>query len=281
MVAYVFPGQGSQVTGMGADLFGQFKDMTEQADRVLGYSIEELCIKNPDNRLGQTQFTQPALYVVNALNYMERLYDTGLMPDYVAGHSLGEYNALLAAGVFDFPSGLRLVKKRGELMAKATGGGMAAVIGPSADKVEEIIASTDIEGVSVANYNAPIQTVISGPRASIEKLENVFLQAGAGFLMLNVSGAFHSQWMAAAQEEFSAFIAPFDFCAPAMPVISNLCASPYTADCVKENLLRQISSPVRWIEIVRYLLSAGEIEIVEVGQGEVLTGLVEKIQRAM
>jgi len=279
MVAYVFPGQGSQAEGMGAGLFGQFKDMTEQADSVLGYSIEELCTKNPDNRLSQTQFTQPALYVVNALSYMKRLYDTGQMPDYVAGHSLGEYNALFAAGVFDFSTGLRLVQKRGELMAQASGGGMAAVIGPSSDKVEETIASSGIEDVSVANYNAPIQTVISGLRASIEKLESVFVEAGAAYVLLNVSGAFHSQLMSAAQDEFSEFIESFDFHVPAMPVISNLSAEPYTADYVKENLVRQICSPVRWTEIIRYLLSVGETEIVEVGPGEVLTGLYLKIRQ--
>jgi malonyl CoA-acyl carrier protein transacylase len=278
MVTYVFPGQGSQTTGMGAELFGRFNDMTELADAVLGYSIEELCTQNPDNQLGQTQFTQPALYVVNALSYMGQLYDTGTMPDYVAGHSLGEYNALLAAGVFDFSTGLRLVQKRGELMARVTGGGMAAVIGPSAERVEEIIASTGVEGVSVANYNAPIQTVISGLRASIEKLEDAFMQEGAGFLMLNVSGAYHSPWMAQAQEDFSAFISSFEFNPPAMPVISNLSAEPYTVDNVKENLLRQISSPVRWIETVQYLLSKGENEIVEVGPGEVLTGLIDRIR---
>jgi len=279
MVAYVFPGQGSQVEGMGAGLFDQFKDMTEQADSVLGYSIEELCIKNPNKQLSQTQFTQPALYVVNALSYMKRLYDAGQMPDYVAGHSLGEYNALFAAGVFDFSTGLRLVQKRGELMAQVTGGGMAAVIGPSSDKVEQIISSSGIEGVSIANYNAPIQTVISGSRASIEKLESIFTEAGAAYIVLNVSGAFHSQWMSAAQKEFSAFIESFDFHVPAMPVISNLSAEPYTASSVKENLLRQICSPVRWTEIIGYLLSVGEAEIVEIGPGEVLTGLNLKIRQ--
>ncbi|MBL1275223.1 MAG: ACP S-malonyltransferase [Ectothiorhodospiraceae bacterium] len=265
--------------GMGAGLFDQFKDMTEQADSVLGYSIEELCIKNPNKQLSQTQFTQPALYVVNALSYMKRLYDAGQMPDYVAGHSLGEYNALFAAGVFDFSSGLRLVQKRGELMAQVTGGGMAAVIGPSSDKVEQIISSSGIEGVSIANYNAPIQTVISGSRASIEKLESIFTEAGAAYIVLNVSGAFHSQWMSAAQKEFSAFIESFDFHVPAMPVISNLSAEPYTASSVKENLLRQICSPVRWTEIIGYLLSVGEAEIVEIGPGEVLTGLNLKIRQ--
>jgi trans-AT polyketide synthase/acyltransferase/oxidoreductase domain-containing protein len=280
MVAYVFPGQGSQVKGMGAGLFERFKDITEAADNVLGYSIEELCTQNPDNRLSNTQFTQPAMFVVNTLSYMGQLYDTGKMPDYVAGHSLGEYNALLAAGVFDFSTGLRLVHKRGELMAQATGGCMAAVIGPPADRVEEIITSSSLEGVSVANYNAPIQTVISGSRSSIEQLEKPFLKQGAGFLILDVSGAFHSQWMEPAQEAFSPFISSFEFHPPAMPVISNLEAVPYSADSVKENLLQQISSPVRWTGTIQYLLTTGERDFVEVGPGNILTGLIEKTVQA-
>ncbi|MEJ2394480.1 MAG: ACP S-malonyltransferase [Candidatus Thiodiazotropha sp.] len=281
MVAYLFPGQGSQAEGMGAGLFERFKDMTDQADSVLGYSIEELCSKNPDNRLSKTEFTQPAMFVVNTLSYMGRLYDTGKMPDSVAGHSLGEYNALLAAGVFDFTTGLRLVQKRGELMAGASGGSMAAVMGLSAERVEEVIASSGIEGVSVANYNAPKQTVISGSRSSIEKLENHFMEEGAGFLILNVSGAFHTQWMAAAQDEFSTFIASFEFHSPAMPVISNLSAEPYSSDNLKDNLKNQISCPVRWTESMKYLLSTGEKEFVEVGPGAVLTGLIEKARQSI
>lgn len=281
MVAYIFPGQGSQAEGMGAGLFGRFRDMTEEADSVLGYSIEALCTQDTENRLSHTQFTQPALFVVNALSYMGRLYDTGKIPDFVAGHSLGEYNALLAAGVFDFSTGLRLVQKRGELMAKATGGCMAAVIGQSADKVDEIIASSGIDEVSVANYNAPIQTVISGSRQSLEKLENIFVAEGAGFVILNVSGAFHSQSMLPAQEEFSAFVSSFKLHPPAIPVISNLSAEPYLADSIKDNLIQQISNPVRWTETIKYLIATGESEFVEVGPGNVLTGLVEKTRQAI
>src|SRR6516162_2607290 len=129
MTAFLFPGQGSQRKGMGSTLFEEFQEVTARADEILGYSIKELCLHDPHQQLGQTQFTQPALYVVNALSYLKKMKDGSKVPTYLAGHSLGEYNALFAAGVFDFETGLRLVKKRGELMSQATGGGMAAVIG--------------------------------------------------------------------------------------------------------------------------------------------------------
>ena len=129
MLAYVFPGQGSQVVGMGKDLFDEFKEYVDAADEILGYSIKELCLEDPNGVLGLTQYTQPALYVVNALTYLKEVKTTGVKPDFVAGHSLGEYDALFAAGVFDFATGLKLVQKRGELMSQAKGGGMAAVLG--------------------------------------------------------------------------------------------------------------------------------------------------------
>ncbi|MBF0103655.1 MAG: acyltransferase domain-containing protein, partial [Desulfobacterales bacterium] len=135
MLTFVFPGQGSQKTGMGESLFDEYKELTAQADEILGYSIKQLCLENLENNLQKTQFTQPALYVVNALSYLKKLDEVGKKPDFVAGHSLGEYNALLAANAFDFETGLKLVQKRGELMSKAIGGGMAAVIGFNRDQI--------------------------------------------------------------------------------------------------------------------------------------------------
>jgi trans-AT polyketide synthase/acyltransferase/oxidoreductase domain-containing protein len=178
MLAYVFPGQGSQQKGMGGELFDEFKELTSKADEILGYSIKELCLEDPQGNLGQTQYTQPALYVVNALTYYKKIKDTGIKPDYVAGHSLAEYNALLAAEVFDFETGLKIVKKRGELMSKASGGGMAAVIGMSEEKIREVLKENGLESIDMANYNTPSQIAISGPKDDIIRAQPFFEAAG-------------------------------------------------------------------------------------------------------
>ena len=160
--AYVFPGQGSQAKGMGKDLFAEFPQQVEEASRTLGYSLPTLCLDDPEQKLGLTQYTQPALYAVCALAYQRKLRDSGRKPDFVAGHSLGEYTALFAAGVFDFATGLRLVQRRGELMGQATGGGMAAVVGLPADKIRQALAAAGMGTVEVANLNSYEQVVISG-----------------------------------------------------------------------------------------------------------------------
>ncbi len=169
MLTFVFPGQGSQFKGMGAGLFDEFQDLTRQADDILGYSIEELCLEDPNHQLGKTQFTQPALYTVSALSYLKKMKESGREPDYAAGHSLGEYNALFAAGCFDFETGLQLVKKRGELMSKAAPGGMAAVLGFTAEQVKEVLSDYHLTGIDIANHNSPSQIVIAGTKQDIEK----------------------------------------------------------------------------------------------------------------
>jgi len=169
-VAVVFPGQGAQSKGMGKDLFAAYPEQTDKASEILGYSIRELCVDDPDNRLNQTQYTQPALYVVNALG-LRQMQESGAVPadiDVLAGHSLGEYNALLAAGVFDFETGLRLVVERGRLMSQAAGGGMAAVVGLGADALRAALDEAGLQSVDLANFNTPSQIVISGPAADIE-----------------------------------------------------------------------------------------------------------------
>jgi malonyl CoA-acyl carrier protein transacylase len=276
----VFPGQGSQKAGMGAGLFERFPDQARIADRVLGYSIEALCLKDAQAQLGNTEFTQPALFVVNALTFLARIQDGKPAPSYLAGHSLGEYNALCAAGVFDFETGVRLVQKRGQLMSQMRGGAMAAVIGLKEDRIAELLFNFAFDGVDIANYNSPTQTVISGPEAELQQAIPVLKEAGATVIPLKVSGAFHSRMMKPAQKEFAEFLGSFQFKAPAIPVIANATAAPYDPAQSKETLAKQIASPVRWTETIRLLASKGEVEFEEVGPGKVLARLIQQIREA-
>lgn len=276
MTTYLFPGQGSQARGMGGELFSEFTDLTQKASNILGYSISELCLEDPEDKLGFTNFTQPALYVVNALTFLKQTEK----PAFVAGHSLGEYNALFAADVFDFETGLKLVQKRGELMSQATGGGMAAVVGMKSEAIQALLEDKQLNNISVANYNSNMQIVISGPKADIEAAKPIFEEAGAKlYIPLKVSGAFHSPYMKEAQTTFAEFISQFEFQAPSVPVIANTTALPYEATAVATNLAEQITHPVLWTKTIEYLLAQSETEFVEVGPGTVLAGLVKRIQK--
>src|SRR5690606_26574789 len=222
MKAYLFPGQGSQRVGMGEGLFAAFPEITASADSILGLSIEELCLRDPERRLGQTQYTQPALYVVNALTCRRRLEETGERPDFVAGHSLGEYNALECAGAVSFEDGLRLVKKRGELMSAAPKATMAAVIGLTAERVGEILAPNGLGTVDVANLNAAKQIIMSGLEPDIRAAQACFEAQQAVYVPLNVSGAFHSRYMQPVVAEFADFLGGFSFAEPRLPVVANV-----------------------------------------------------------
>ncbi len=280
MLAYVFPGQGSQHRGMGEGLFDAFKDLTLKADKILGYSIKELCLEDKENKLGQTQYTQPALYVVNALTYFKSIEDTGKYPDFVAGHSLGEFNALLAAGIFDFETGLKIVKYRGELMSTAVGGGMAAVIGLSLDKIKVVLKKGGFERIDIANINTHSQIVISGLKEDIERAKSVFEAAGAkNYVILKVSGAFHSRYMEDSKILFSEYIKQFHFNPPKIIVISNKTSRPYKTSEIKENMSDQITSSVMWNDSIRYIMGNGDVEITQVGPGTVVAGLVQSIKR--
>ncbi|CAM2065408.1 [Acyl-carrier-protein] S-malonyltransferase [Sulfidibacter corallicola] len=273
MIAYLFPGQGSQTRGMGAALFASFPQIVAQADRILGYSIEELCCHDPHKQLNRTDYTQPALYVVNALTYFSKIRHDP-KPDFVAGHSLGEYNALLAAEVFDFETGLRLVSERGRLMAQADGGGMAAVIGSSREQVTALVEEHGEGRIDIANDNAPKQTVISGPADLINRLREPFEAGGVPrYVPLRVTAAFHSRYMAEAAETFAAFLQGFTFAAPKIPVIANVHGRPYRTDEIAANLAHQIRDSVRWRDSMRYLMAKGVEEVQEMGPGRVLQGL--------
>lgn len=279
MVTYIFPGQGSQHKGMGKGLFDDFIELTAAADRIMGMSVRKLCLEDSDRKLGETRFTQPALYTVNALAYLKKVRETGRNPDFVAGHSLGEYSALFAAGVFDFETGLQLVKKRGEIMSEAAGGGMAAVIGLDPEKVEGLLKSDDLKEVHIANFNSFEQIVISGAREAIARSRDSIEAAGGKYVPLNVSGAFHSPFMADAAKRFEEFAAAFDFRKPTIPILSNVDARPYEKGNVKKNMVDQITSPVRWTDIVLQLIAKGEMNFEEIGPGSVLTKLIQSIRK--
>jgi len=275
----MFPGQGSQSLGMGSGLFERYPDLIAEADAILGYSISKLCLENPDNKLHRTDYTQPALYIVNALSFLARTEDEKISPDFVIGHSLGEYDALYAAGAFDFATGLRLVQKRGTLMSTASGGGMAAILGMDGDAVAEALAQLGADRIDVANFNSPEQTVISGLKEDIETFAPQMKDKGAKrVVILRVSGAFHSRYMKPAADEFEAFLAGFSFGSLKFPCIANCSAEPYTDDSIAANLVRQIYSSVRWIDTVKGLRQKGAESFVEVGPGTVLSGLVRQIK---
>jgi trans-AT polyketide synthase/acyltransferase/oxidoreductase domain-containing protein len=279
MITWVFPGQGSQEKGMGTTLFDEFAELTAQAEGILGYSIKELCLQGPMQQLNQTQYTQPALYVVNALSYFKKLKNTGQQPDFVAGHSLGEYNALLAAGGVDFATGLKLVQKRGELMSQAPVGAMAAVIKCPIDKLQAILTANGLTGIDIANYNGSSQLVIAGLKDDINRAIEIFEpMEDIRCVALNVSAAFHSRYMREAQQAFEEFLKGFEFAELKIPIISNVTAKPYQQEEIMTNLAKQITHSVNWVDSIRYLLGQGEMVFEEVGPGKVLTKLIAKIQ---
>ncbi|WP_044562071.1 ACP S-malonyltransferase [Azospirillum sp. B4] len=277
---FVFPGQGSQARGMGKDLFDSFRDMEREADEILGYSIRTLCLDDPDGNLVRTQYTQPALYVVGAMAYRRRVEQLGDTPEFVAGHSLGEYNALFAAEAFSFTDGLKLVRQRGALMGNASGGGMAAVVGEDITNIREMLAEAGETTIDLANHNSPRQSVLAGPKEALERVAP-YLESrkGVRVVPLNVRTAFHSRYMAPTKAEFGAYIAGFKLSPLMLPVISNLTALPYRDDEIAHNLVQQIDHPVRWVESIQYLLQEPEPTFEEIGQGTVLTKLIEEIRR--
>jgi len=233
--------------------------------------------------LQETQFTQPSLYVVNALYYYKAV-SQGTHPAYLAGHSLGEYNALLASGVFDFLTGLHLVKKRGGLMSQAKNGGMGAVIGLSGSTITRLIKENGLASIDVANFNSPSQIVLSGPVEDIKRAGPIFEKGGARMYMpLRVSAAFHSRYMTDAAKAFADFLAPMSFAPPQTPVIANATAQPYpthnASESVKSLLVRQITHSVQWTQSIRFLISQGVTQFSEMGPGNVLTRLGQQIQQ--
>lgn len=278
MIAYLFPGQGSQFVGMGKDLFNKYKEYAEEADEILGYPIKDLCLNDKDKVIGLTQYTQPALYFVDSLYYLQEL-ENGIVPDYVAGHSLGEYNALFAGGVFSLADGLKLVKKRGELMGKVNGGKMLAVKNLPPEKIREVLDESKLNRIDIANFNIPSQTIISGTAEDIVNSESYLKKAGGITIPLNVSGAFHSRYMKSVASEFAEYIKGFELHEMKIPVMSNYTARVHKQDEIADNLIKQIYSPVQWVESVRYMWSKGVEEFKQIGIGYVVINMANKIMK--
>lgn len=276
MIAWLFPGQGSQRPGMGEELFVRYPELTEAASDLLGWPVAEMC-RSDDGRLDQTQYTQPALFVVNALSYADKLDRSPDTPGFLAGHSLGELNALHAAGAMDFGTGVLLAARRGEFMASCRKGGMAVVQGLTEIVVREVLDGTDLE---VAGLNAPAQVAVSGPRADVLRAREMFLKAGAAdYVVLRVSGAFHSRLMAPAAAGLAVYLAAVPLRTPRIPVISNVTAAPYQGP-PGDLLVRQLTSCVRWTASIEYLIAAGADPIEQVGPGQAIGKLVRAIRRS-
>ena len=279
MLAYMFPGQGSQCRGMGQVLFDtvqEFACVEDRIDDLLGYSVRELCLHGPESRLRETRYTQPCLFIVNALHYYDAIRRHG-RPQALVGHSLGEYDALLAAGAFDLLTGIRLVKERGALMATATGGAMAAVLELRLDDVQRVLEEEGLTALDVANYNTPLQTVVAGPADVIRRAAASFQRRGAVYVPLPVSAAFHSRYMVDASARFSRVLESYEFSPLRVPVVSNVTGEFYPPGVVKCLLARQLSRPVRWVHGIQYLRRQGVSTFVEVGPGSVLTRLGRQI----
>lgn len=287
-VAFLFPGQGAQKVGMGRDFAESRPELVERyfrpADEILGFGITDLCFNGPEDQLVQTQNTQPAIFLVSMV-VLDVLREQGVEPAAAAGHSLGEYSALTCAGVLRFEDALRLVRRRGELMAGVnarTPGAMAAVMGLAPEKVDEVcraVRDTGAGVVEAANYNTQEQTVISGERAAVEQASAAAKEAGAGRVIpLQVGAPFHCSLMREMADEFAAELDKYEFRDPQIPVVANVTGDwVRTADEVKDALRRQVSGSVRWADSMRRMAEAGYDTFIEAGPGRALTGMSLKI----
>lgn len=286
MKAYIFPGQGAQFSGMGKDIYDQSeqaRSLFEQANAILGFKITDIMFNGTDEELKQTNVTQPAIFLHSVI--LAKVLGDDFDPKMVAGHSLGEFSALVSAGALSFEDGLRLVAARANAMQKACDiqpSTMAAVLGLDDFTVEDICRQVS-DVVVPANYNCPGQLVISGTIAGVDLACEKLTAAGARrVLKLNVNGAFHSPLMESARKELEAAILTTNINAPICRIYQNIDAKPYTdPELIKKNLIAQLTGPVRWTQTVMHMLEDGATSFTEVGPGNVLQGLVKKADRAI
>ncbi|MGM0501969.1 MAG: ACP S-malonyltransferase [Bacillota bacterium] len=288
-IAFIFPGQGSQRVGMGEDLAQEYQiveDTFTEANQVVDIDVKELCFSGPEDKLTETANTQPAI-LTTSIAFYRLLKEEGLAPDMVAGHSLGEYAALVAAEVLDFKTALKLVRKRGQLMSQADPEGqgtMAAVIGLEASEVEKVCDKGSQYGVvEAANYNCPGQIVISGEKEAVEQTTELAQEAGAKkAVVLNVSGPFHSSLMEGAGEKLADYLDQLDFKDAQIPIVTNVTAEATTdAAEIKNALIKQISGAVKWEESIKTMIASGVDTFVEVGPNRVLKGFMRRIDRSV
>ncbi len=282
MIAFVFPGQGSQYVGMGKDFAESKSDIFKKAEEVLGFDLKTLCLQGSDNELNKTENTQPAILTVSYA-LLREVEAIGIKPDYVAGHSLGEYTACLCAEVFSFEDALKITRKRGKLMQEAQpegAGAMAAVLGLDEDTLKQICDSIDTFYVDLANLNCPGQIVISGQREGVEKASAAAKERGAKKVVpLAVSIPSHCLLMKEAAEKLKEFLEGFSFKDASVPIVSNVDANERTkAKDIIDALIKQLYMPVRWQDCVRYMISKGVDTFVEIGPGKVLSGLIRRIE---
>lgn len=286
-LVYLFPGQGSQHVGMGEDLYKNFprvRELFAEASDALSMNFEQLCFEGPESLLVQTENVQPAITLVNVA-CLEVLKSKGIAPAAAGGHSLGEYSALYAAGVVGFLDLMKLVRNRGIFMRDAASrnpGGMIAVMGIGIESAEKVCKMVEgIGSVEIANHNSPRQIILSGEKEALGKAMELAKEEGAKLVVpLKVSGPWHSRFMREARERMTGHLAEYSFNKPAIPVVANVTADyEHGADQIKENLVRQITSPVLWVDTIQRLMRDGYTSYVEVGPGRVLRGLVKDISR--
>lgn len=279
MLTVIFPGQGAQIKGMGKHLYYSQQKLLQCASDIVGYSIEEVC-QTGGKKLLETRYTQVALFTVNAM-YYQQAKQQGLKANFSAGHSLGELNALHVAQVIDFECGVKIAHKRGELMSRAyKGGGMAAVIGHHRDKLQDIIDK--YEQVYIANLNAPNQVVLSGEQKQLS-LAQADIEAAniSQYVPLSVSSAFHCPLMGSIKQPFMDFLSSIEFKKPKIPVLSNVTARFHSSQTIKENLVKQLTSTVRWDESIRFLYNKGPMMYVELGPKNTLSKLNKTILESL